>query len=101
MENSRRDMGDSQGRSSAGGGGNAVGDDLYREKAGNRGTVGGITTNIRIVCRGEGLLRGWAQEEGLLAPSAVVIYNIIELHLEFYPVLLGQVHVPNWRKGID
>ena len=51
----RRDMGDSQGRSSAGSGGNAVGDDLYRDMAGNRGTVGGITTNIQSVFREEGL----------------------------------------------
>ena len=52
-----------------GGGGNAVVDDLYRDKAVNSGTVGEVTTNIRIVCRGEGLKRGartrgywWRQE---------------------------------------
>ena len=52
-----------------GGGGNAVVDDLYRDKAVNSGTVGEVTTNIRIVCRGEVLKRGartrgywWRQE---------------------------------------
>ena len=50
-------MGDARGRSSMGGGGNAVVDDLYRDKAVNSGTVGEVTTNIRIVCR-EGLKRG-------------------------------------------
>ena len=46
MADSRQDMGDDQGKSSVGGGMNAVGVDLYREKAGKRGTVGGFTTNI-------------------------------------------------------
>ena len=44
-------MGDARGRSSAGSGGNAVGDDLYRETTGNCGTVGDITTNIRSMYR--------------------------------------------------
>ena len=41
-----RYMGDAWGRSSAGSGGNTVGNDIYRETSGNRGTVGGFTTNI-------------------------------------------------------
>ena len=40
----------------------------YRDMAGNHGTVGGVTTNIRSVCRGEGLRGGWTQEGGLMAP---------------------------------
>ena len=55
-------------RSSAGSGGNAVIDDLYRETAGNRGTVGGVTTTIRSVCRVEGLLGCYMQEVGLVTP---------------------------------
>ena len=55
MEDSRRDVGDARGRSSAGNGGNTVSDDIYKETSGNRGTVGGLTTNIRSVCRGEGI----------------------------------------------
>ena len=62
-----------------GGGGNAVVDDLYRDKAVNSGTVGEVTTNIRIVCRGEGLLRGWAQEEGLVAPRGDKEKNSVHL----------------------
>ena len=42
----RRDMGDARGGRSTGGSGNAVGDDLHRETAGNRGTVGGATSTI-------------------------------------------------------
>ena len=60
-------MGDSWGGSSTGGGRNAVGDNLYREKACNCGTVGGVTTNIRNVCRGERIKSGWTQEGGLVA----------------------------------
>ena len=33
--------------------GNAVGDYLYRETAGNHGTVGGVMINIQSVCKGE------------------------------------------------
>ena len=51
-------MVDAWGGSSTGSGGNAVGDDLYRETAGNCGKVGGVTTNIRIGCRVEGLRGG-------------------------------------------
>ena len=61
-------MVDVRGRSSARGGGNTVGDDLHREKTGNRGTVGGITTDIRSVCRSENIQRWWMQEGGLVAP---------------------------------
>ena len=62
----RRDVGDARGRSSVGRGRNAVGDDLYRETAGNRGTVGGVMTNIRSVYRVEGIRGGWMQERGLV-----------------------------------
>ena len=58
-------MGDVWGGSSGGSGGNAVGDDLYRETAGNRDTVGGVTTDIRSV---KGLREGWKQEGDLVAP---------------------------------
>ena len=51
----RRDIRDARGGISAGSGGNTVGDDLYRETVGNRGSFGGVTTNIRSVCRGERL----------------------------------------------
>ena len=68
MEDSRRDVGDARGRSSAGNGGNTVSDDIYKETSGNRGTVGGLTTNILSVCRGEGILGGLNQEEGLVSP---------------------------------
>ena len=53
--NSRRDMGDAWGDSSAGSGCNTVRNDLYRETTGNFGTVGGVSTNIQSVCRGERL----------------------------------------------
>ena len=33
------------------------------EKAGTRGTVGGVTTDIRSVCRGEGLGGGGRKRE--------------------------------------
>ena len=42
----RRDMGKAQGVISAGSGGNAVGNDLRRYTAGNRGTVGSVTAAI-------------------------------------------------------
>ena len=48
---SRRDMGYDRGRSIVGGGGNSAGNDLYREKSGNRATVGGVTITILIVCK--------------------------------------------------
>ena len=41
-----RDVGDAQGRSSTGSGGNLVNDDLHRETTGNRGTVGGVAAYI-------------------------------------------------------
>ena len=37
-------------------------------RQGNHGTLGGITTDIQSVCRGEGLQGGRAQEGGLVAP---------------------------------
>ena len=46
---SRLDVGDAWGGSSAGSGRNVVGDDLYEETAGNHGTVGGVTTDIQIM----------------------------------------------------
>ena len=64
----RRYMGYAWGRSSAGSGGNTFSNDLYRDMAGNCGTVGGVTTDIRSVCRVEGLRGGWTQEGGLVAP---------------------------------
>ena len=42
----RQDVGDARGRKSAGVSRNAVGDYLYREMTGNRGTVDGVTTTI-------------------------------------------------------
>ena len=42
---SRRDVGDAQGRSSAVSISNAVSNDIYREMAGKRGTVSGVTIN--------------------------------------------------------
>ena len=67
-EDSRWDVGDSQGGSSTGSGRNEVGDDLYRDTAGNCDTVGGFTTDIRSACRGEGLRGVWTQEVFLVAP---------------------------------
>ena len=61
-------MGVARGGSSVGDGGNAVGNDLYRETSGNRGTVGGVTTTIRSVSQVEKLLRGQNQEGGLVVP---------------------------------
>ena len=52
---SRRGVGDARVRSSAGSGGNEVGDDIYMETVGNCGTVGGGTADIRSVFRGEGI----------------------------------------------
>ena len=48
----RWDGGYTRGGSSAGSGGNSVGNDIYRDMVGNCGTVGGVTTNIKIVSRG-------------------------------------------------
>ena len=42
----RRDVGNTWVRRSTGGSRNAVRDDLHREVAGNRGTVGGATSTI-------------------------------------------------------
>ena len=42
----RRDVGDARGGSSAGSGGNAVGDYPYRETSVNRGTMCVVTTDI-------------------------------------------------------
>ena len=53
---------------SAGSGKNAIGNDIYREAASNRVIVGGFTTNIRSVCRGEGLRGGRMQEGGVVVP---------------------------------
>ena len=61
-------MGDARGGRSAGGGRNAVRDDLYSEKAGNCGTVGGFTIDIKCVCRVEGIFRRWMQEGFLVVP---------------------------------
>ena len=48
----RKYTGDAWGGISAGGGGNTVGDDLHRETAGNRSTVGSVEADIRM-CAGE------------------------------------------------
>ena len=64
----RQDVGDAWGRISAESGRNAVGNDLYRETAGNCGTMGGVTTNIRSVYKGEGMRVGWKKEGGLVEP---------------------------------
>ena len=42
----RQDVGDSQGGSSAGSGGNLVINDLHRKKMGDNGTVGGAAANF-------------------------------------------------------
>ena len=47
----RQELGDARGGRSVGGSGDSVGDDLYMETAGNRGTVGGATPNIWSVCK--------------------------------------------------
>ena len=52
---SRRYMGDAQGRSSARSGRNTVVNDIYRETIDNRVTVGGVATDIRSVFRVESL----------------------------------------------
>ena len=46
VTDSRRDMGDDQGRIIMGSGGNAVENDLYRETTGNHGTLGCIAYDI-------------------------------------------------------
>ena len=51
-------MVDAQGERSAGGSGNAVGDDLHRKPVSNRGTVVGSTPTISSVCKGEKVRRG-------------------------------------------
>ena len=63
---SRRDIGDALGRSSAGSGRNTAVNELYMETTSNRDTVGGVATNIQSVCRGEGIQGGWAQDGGLV-----------------------------------
>ena len=59
-------MGDAWDGRIAGGSGNTVGDKLYRDMAGNRGTVGGATANTWSVCKVEGIRMRWVQEEGLV-----------------------------------
>ena len=59
LADSRRYMGDIRGGIGAGSGGNTVVNDLYRETKGNRGTVGGVGTDIRSGCRVESLRGGW------------------------------------------
>ena len=61
-------MGHARGGSSAGICRNSVSDDLYRDTAGNCGTVGGVAANIRSVCRVEGIRGGWTHKVGLVAP---------------------------------
>ena len=46
MKESRQDMGDARGVSSAGSGGNSVSNDLHRETTGNSGTVRGAEANF-------------------------------------------------------
>ena len=46
VTDSRQDMGDTIGGSSAKTGGNAVGNDLHSETTGKHGTVGSVATNI-------------------------------------------------------
>ena len=65
---SRRDMGYARRGSSAGSGGNAVIDDLHRETAGNRSTVGSVAVDIQSVRRREGL-RGGRSQEGRMVVS--------------------------------
>ena len=60
-------MGDAWGGRSAGGKRNAVGNNLHREMAGNRDTVGGATSTISSVCKGGMVRRGWEQEGCLVA----------------------------------
>ena len=52
MADRRNDVGDARGGSIAGSSRNSVRDDLNKDMAGNRGTVGGVTTIIRILYRG-------------------------------------------------
>ena len=51
----RREVGDSQGISSAGSGGNSVVVELYRETTGGGGTVGGASDDFLYLFRREGL----------------------------------------------
>ena len=48
-------MGDSQDISSAGSGGDSVGNELCRETTGDGGTVGGAAADFRGVSKGEGI----------------------------------------------
>ena len=64
------DVGDVWDRISARSVRNAVVNNLYRDMAVNNGTVVGVTTNIRSVCRVEGIRRIWMQEGGLVAPRS-------------------------------
>ena len=57
----RLNVGDAQGKSSAGSSSNTVLNDQYRETTGNRGRVGGVMTTILSVFKREGLQRGWMQ----------------------------------------
>ena len=72
-------MGDAQGGSITGSGGNTVVNYIYRETTGNRGTVGGVTTDIRSVCRGKGLRWGRTQEGGLVTPRGGIETTSIHL----------------------
>ena len=67
----RREVGDTRCRSIVGSGRNAVGDNLYMDTAGNRGTVGGVTTDIQSVCREEGLQRGGCRREAWWRQEAI------------------------------
>ena len=53
----RQDIGDARGISSAGSGGNAVGNGLHGYTSDNRSTVGSVAADIRIV-RSQGGLQG-------------------------------------------
>ena len=61
-------MGDAGGGRRTRGSGNEVGEDLYRETAGKYGSVGGATSIILGVCKGNMVRRRRAQEGGLVAP---------------------------------
>ena len=54
----RQDMGDAWGGRLTGGSRNVVVEDLHRETAGNRGSVGGATSFIWGVCEGNWIRRG-------------------------------------------
>ena len=64
-------MGEAWGERRAGGSGNAVREDLHRETAGNRGSVGGATSSIQGVCKGNRVRMGKDQEGGLVAPRVI------------------------------